>query len=62
MDITSLIGEATAYDEKETLEERRPKSWFKSVYAFANGSSRCLPIVPRSSCPIRQNSMLFFGI
>lgn len=38
MDITSLIGEATAYDKKETLEERLPKSWLKSVSAFANGN------------------------
>lgn len=35
--ISDLIGEATEYDKKETLEERRPKSWLKSVSAFANG-------------------------
>ena len=37
MKISDLIGEATEYDKKETLEERRPKSWLKSVSAFANG-------------------------
>ena len=36
-DIKSLIGEATAYDKKQMLEVRRPKSWLKSVSAFANG-------------------------
>lgn len=42
MDITSLIGEATAYDKKESLEERHPKSWLKSVSAFANGNGGML--------------------
>ena len=42
MDITSLIGEATAYDKKETLEERHSKSWLKSVSAFANGNGGML--------------------
>ena len=37
MDIKILIGEATEYDKKEALEERKPKSWLKSVSAFANG-------------------------
>ena len=37
-DISQLIGEATEYDKKQALEERRPKSWCKSVSAFANGS------------------------
>ena len=32
-----MIGEATEYDKKQALEERRPKSWCKSVSAFANG-------------------------
>ncbi|MDD6622089.1 MAG: ATP-binding protein [Bacteroidales bacterium] len=36
-DISQLIGEATEYDNKQALEERRPKSWCKSVSAFANG-------------------------
>jgi predicted HTH transcriptional regulator len=35
--ISEFIGEATEYDKKEILEERRPKSWLKSVSAFANG-------------------------
>ena len=37
MDIQKLIGEATAYDKKQMLEVKRPKSWLKSVSAFANG-------------------------
>lgn len=36
MDIRELIGEATEYDKKEKLEVRRPKSWCKSISAFAN--------------------------
>lgn len=37
MDIRNLIGEATEYDKKEKLEEKNPRSWLKSVSAFANG-------------------------
>ena len=37
IDISQLIGEATEYDKKQAIEERRPKSWCKSVSAFANG-------------------------
>jgi ATP-dependent DNA helicase RecG len=37
MDIKTLIAECTAYDFKLMLEEKRPKSWLKSVSAFANG-------------------------
>ena len=37
MNITNLIGETTEYDKKQALEIRRPKSWCKSVSAFANG-------------------------
>lgn len=36
MDIKHLIGEATDYDKKLVLEERKPKSWCKSISAFAN--------------------------
>ena len=42
MNIHTLIGEATAYDKKEMLEVRRPKSWLKSVSAFANGEGGTL--------------------
>ena len=38
MNIKKLIGETNAYDKKQALEERRPKSWCKSVSAFANGN------------------------
>ena len=37
MTIDELISECTAYDFKLMLEEKRPKSWLKSVSAFANG-------------------------
>ena len=37
MRISEYIGEATEYDKKEMLEERKPKSWLKSISAFANG-------------------------
>lgn len=41
-DIRTLIGEATAYDKKQMLETKRPKSWLKSVSAFANGEGGTL--------------------
>ena len=41
-DIKKLIGEATAYDKKQILEIKRPKSWLKSVSAFANGEGDTL--------------------
>ena len=37
MDLKTLIAECTAYDFKVMLEEKKPKSWLKSVSAFANG-------------------------
>ena len=37
MELHSLIAECTAYDFKLMLEEKKPKSWLKSVSAFANG-------------------------
>lgn len=42
LDIKSLVGEATSYDKKQMLEVRRPKSWLKSVSAFANGEGGTL--------------------
>ena len=36
MIIKNLIGETTEYDKKLKLEIKRPKSWCKSVSAFAN--------------------------
>lgn len=42
MDLDTLIAECTAYDYKVTLEEKKPKSWLKSVSAFANGSGGSL--------------------
>lgn len=37
MKIDNLVSECTAYDFKLMLEEKKPKSWLKSVSAFANG-------------------------
>lgn len=41
-DKAKLIGETTDYDKKRELEIRRPKSWCKSVCAFANGNGGSL--------------------
>ena len=37
MELNALIAECTAYDFKVMLEEKKPKSWLKSISAFANG-------------------------
>lgn len=37
MNLKDIIGETTDYDKKLALEVKRPKSWCKSVSAFANG-------------------------
>ena len=37
MKITDLISECSAYDFKLMLDEKKPKSWLKSVSALANG-------------------------
>lgn len=42
MIISKYIGETTEYDKKLTLEEKKPKSWLKSVSAFANGKGGIL--------------------
>ena len=42
MKLSDFIGESTEYDKKEALEEKRPKSWLKSVSAFANGKGGIL--------------------
>ena len=42
LDSKLLIGETTAYDKKQMLEIKRPKSWLKSVSAFANGEGGIL--------------------
>lgn len=34
--IEDLIGETTEYDKKQSVELKRPKSWCKSISAFAN--------------------------
>lgn len=42
INIHTFIGEATAYDKKEQVERSKPKSWLKSVSAFANGEGGVL--------------------
>ena len=37
INISELLGETTDYDKKQELEINRPKSWCKSISAFANG-------------------------
>lgn len=37
MELGTLIAECTAYDFKLILEEKKPKTWLKSISAFANG-------------------------
>ena len=40
--LEELIGEATEYDKKQAVELKKPKSWCKSVSAFANTSGGIL--------------------
>lgn len=40
--IEDLIGETTSYDKKESVELNKPKSWCKSISAFANTSGGTL--------------------
>ena len=42
IEIHNLIGESTTYEKKERLERRKPKSWLKSISAFANGKGGVL--------------------
>lgn len=35
--LEKIIAEATEYDFKIALEKKKPKSWLKSVSAYANG-------------------------
>ena len=37
MELNALIAECTSYDFKVMLEEKKSKSWLKSVSGFANG-------------------------
>ena len=41
-DLQRLIAECTAYDYKVELEKKKPKSWLKSVSAFADGEGGSL--------------------
>lgn len=37
MDLKEYLGETNLYDKKAKLEMNKPKSWLKTVSAFANG-------------------------
>lgn len=37
LNLRDYLGETSLYDKKEKLEKHRPKSWLKSISAFANG-------------------------
>lgn len=53
MDLKTLIAECTAYDFKLMLEEKKPKSWLKSVSAFANGLGGSLFFGVDNECVVR---------
>lgn len=53
MDLKTLIAECTAYDFKLMLEEKKPKSWLKSVSAFANGLGGSLFFGIDNECVVR---------
>ena len=36
LNLKEYIGETNLYEKKEKLERNKPKSWLKSVAAFAN--------------------------
>ena len=56
MELNTLIAECTAYDFKVMLEEKKPKSWLKSVSAFANGLGGSLFFGIDNTCR-RRNSL-----
>lgn len=53
MELNTLIAECTAYDFKLMLEEKKPKSWLKSVSAFANGLGGSLFFGIDNECVVR---------
>lgn len=53
MVLKTLIAECTAYDFKLMLEEKKPKSWLKSVSAFANGLGGSLFFGIDNECVVR---------
>lgn len=58
MNITDLIGESTEYDKKQALEVRKPKSWCKSVSAFADGSLTAFYRVGNQSVPVTPSKLI----
>ncbi len=39
LELHDYLGETNSYDKKEKVERRKPKSWLKSISAFANSRS-----------------------
>ena len=58
MNLKDIIGEATDYDKKLALEVKRPKSWCKSVSAFANGIGGTLIFGVSNGCTRHNNDLL----
>lgn len=58
--IDRWIAEATECDFKVALEVRRPKSWLKSVSAFANGiAAHCLSVLMMTELKLHRHSWEF---
>lgn len=53
MELKTLIAECTAYNFKLMPEEKKPKSWLKSVSAFANGLGGSLFFGIDNGCVVR---------
>jgi predicted HTH transcriptional regulator len=47
-----LLGETTEYDKKQAVETKKPKSWLKSISAFANtvGGTLIFGIADNDEC------------
>ena len=63
MELKTLIAECTAYDFKVMLEEKKPKSWLKSVSTFANGLGSSLSKGNDNDCVFKGfNVVVYDGI
>lgn len=55
MNITELLGEATEYDKKQAVEMKKPKSWLKSISAFADGKLTNAGAILADNSPVRHS-------
>ena len=60
MELKTLIAECTAYDFKVMLEEKKPKSWLKSVSAFANDGMERKRVMPSTMLSLQAMSSCYF--